>query len=70
MQNEESCHRVKKRVEARTGFYTHATIYVAANSLFIIINLTSSSQGLWFKGPLIGWGIGVGFHTLGTDVFC
>jgi ABC-type uncharacterized transport system fused permease/ATPase subunit len=69
MQNEESYQRVKKRVEAKIGFYTHAAIYVVVNFLLIIINLTTSSQYLWFKWPLIGWGIGLGFHALGTYVF-
>jgi hypothetical protein len=37
--------------------------------LLIIINLSSSSQNLWFQWPLIGWGIGVLFHGLGVFVF-
>jgi ABC-type uncharacterized transport system fused permease/ATPase subunit len=64
MQNEQSCHRVKKRIETKIGFYTHATIYVVVNSLFSIIRLTASSQCLWFKGSLIGWGIGADFHAM------
>lgn len=69
MQNGESYQRVKKRVEAKIGFYTHAAVYVVVNFLLIIINLATSSHYLWFKWPLIGWGIGLGFHALGTYVF-
>ena len=69
MQDEESYHRVKKRVEAKLGFYTHAAVYVVVNFLLIIINLTTSTQYLWFKWPLVGWGIGLAFHALGTYVF-
>jgi hypothetical protein len=32
--------------------------------LFIVINLASSPQYLWFKWPLIGWGIGLFFHAM------
>jgi len=41
MQIAESYHRVKKRVEAKIGFYTPAAIYVVANFLLIINNLTA-----------------------------
>jgi len=32
-------------------------------------NLITSSQYLWFKWPLIGWGIGVFFHALAVFAF-
>ena len=37
--------------------------------LLIAINLNTSSQHLWFKWPLLGWGIGLSFHALGVIVF-
>ncbi len=69
MKNQEAYQRAKKRLEAKFGFYTHLSIYIVVNLLLIIINLSTSTQYLWFKWPLIGWGIGVFFHALGVFVF-
>lgn len=69
MENQEAYQKAKKRVEAKIGFYIHLAVYVVVNILLIIINLLTSSQYLWFKWPLIGWGIGVFFHALVVFVF-
>lgn len=37
--------------------------------MLIIINLSTATEYLWFKWPLLGWGIGVVFHALGVFVF-
>jgi len=67
MQNKESYQRVKKQAAAKIGFYTRAAIYVFVNSFLIIINLSTSSQYLWFKWPLTAGCIGdnnIGLNTL------
>jgi hypothetical protein len=69
MENQDAYQRATKRVEAKLGFYIHLTIYIVVNILLIIINFSTSTQYLWFKWPLIGWGIGVLFHALGVFVF-
>jgi energy-coupling factor transporter transmembrane protein EcfT len=69
VKNQEVYQKAKKRVEAKIGFYFHLAVYVAVSTLLIIINLLTSSQYLWFKWPLMGWGIGVFFHGLGVFVF-
>jgi hypothetical protein len=69
VENQEAYQKAKKRVEAKLGFYIHLAVYVGVNILLIVINLLTSSQYLWFKWPLIGWGIGVLFHALGVFVF-
>ncbi len=56
-------------MEAKIGFYIHLAVYVGVNALLIIVNLTNSPQYLWFKWPLLGWGIGVLFHGLAVFVF-
>jgi hypothetical protein len=68
MKNQEAYKKAEKRVEAKIGFYTHLAVYIAINILLIIINLITSDAYLWFKWPLIGWGIGVFFHALGVFV--
>ena len=69
MENHEAYKRAKKRVEAKLGFYIHLAVYIVVNILLIIINLSTSTEYIWFKWPLIGWGIGVFFHAIGTFVF-
>jgi hypothetical protein len=69
MENREAYEKVRKRVEAKIGFYIHLAVYVGVNVLLIIINLSTSSGYLWFKWPLLGWGIGLFFHGMSIFVF-
>lgn len=67
MEKPDAYKRAKKRAEAKIGFYIHLAVYVVVNVLLLVINLTASPQYLWFKWPLMGWGIGLFFH--GMSVF-
>ena len=49
---------------ARVGFYAHLTVYLLVNALLIGINLGTSTQHLWFKWPLLGWGVGLLAHAI------
>ena len=69
MENQKTYLRAKKRVEAKIAFYLHLAAYIVVNLLLIIINLATSTGYLWFKWPLLGWGIAIGFHALMTFVF-
>ena len=69
MEDREAYEKAKKRVEAKIGFYIHLAVYVGVNVLLIIINLSASPQQLWFKWPLLGWGIGLFFHGMSIFVF-
>jgi hypothetical protein len=64
MEDQDGYRKAKGRVEAKLGFYWHLGVYLAVNALLIIINLSTSTEYLWFKWPLLGWGIGVFFHGL------
>ena len=66
MENQEAYQRAKRRVEAKLGFWWHLGVYLAVNALLLVINLSTSAEYLWFKWPLLGWGIGVFFHGLGA----
>ena len=48
----------------RPGFLTHLSIFIAVNTLLVIINLTTSPQYLWFVWPLLGWGVCLAFHGI------
>lgn len=69
MANQEAYQRAKERAEAKFGLYVHLTIYIAVSIVLTIVNLSTSSEYLWFKWPIIGWGIGVFFHALGVFTF-
>ncbi len=58
--------RAKKVAGAKIGFYIHLTAYVAVNALLVAINLATSTEHLWFKWPLLGWGVGVLVHAIVT----
>ena len=47
----------------KAGLYIHATVYAAVNALLITINLSTATGRLWFKWPLLGWGIGLLAHA-------
>jgi hypothetical protein len=66
MEHQEAYERAKKRVEAKMGFYIHLAVYIGVNLLLIAINLVTAPDQLWFKWPLMGWGIGLFFHGLGV----
>ncbi len=69
MENREGYESARKRVETKIGFYIHMTVYVGVNVLLVVINLLTSPQYLWFKWPLLGWGIGLFFHAMSVFVF-
>ena len=66
-QNEERYFKAKKQVEEIKGFYGNLTAYIVINIFFLILNLKTSPEHLWFFWPMLGWGIGVIVH--GFKVF-
>jgi hypothetical protein len=66
-QTEERYYNAKKKVEEIKGFYGNLTSYILINLGFLIVNLITSPDHLWFFWPLIGWGVGVIIH--GMKVF-
>jgi len=69
MENSGAYQSAKKRVEAKMGFYTHLTVYVAVILLLMVINFLSSSSTIWFHWPMLGWGIAVVLHAFAVFVF-
>ena len=64
---QERYYQAKKRVEAIKGFYGNLIAYIIFNGFFLVLNLLTSPNELWFYWPLLGWGVGVLFH--GMKVF-
>lgn len=56
--------KAKYKVEKLKGFYGNLTSYCIVIPLLMLLNLTTSSNYLWFFWPMFGWGIGVVFHAI------
>jgi hypothetical protein len=54
----------ERRVNARIGFWIHALVYVAVNTLLVTVNLTTTPHVFWALFPALGWGIGLLAHGL------
>ncbi len=61
---QERYYQAKKRVEELKGFYGNLISYIIFNTFFLVLNLLTSPDELWFFWPLLGWGIGVLFHAM------
>jgi hypothetical protein len=58
--------QAERRVDARRGFWSHATVFVIVNTGLAVLNLLSSPHYLWFLWPLFGWSIGLAAHAWGV----
>jgi class 3 adenylate cyclase len=55
-------HAAIERIQAKRGFWVHATVYVAGNLLLIAIWAITSRGYFWPIWPLLGWGFGLGMN--------
>lgn len=58
----EKLRTARRNVGMKMGFYIHATVYVLVNAFLTAVNLASSGGQVWFKWPLLGWGLGLAIH--------
>ena len=66
---DEKYEKARKRVEEIKGFYSHLIVYVIVNIGLFLLNLFTNPGNWWFYWVIIGWGIGLFFHAMGTFVF-
>jgi hypothetical protein len=50
----------RRRAGAKLGWFIHATVFIAVNTLLLTISLASSKP--WAMFPLAGWGLGLAIH--------
>lgn len=55
-----------ERLEAKRDFWMHFFIYLAVNTLLVIIWAVTSRGFFWPIFPMAGWLIGLGAHALET----
>ncbi len=59
--------RAAARVEELKAFYNHLIIYIIINAVLASINYYVDQWRFpWFLFPLLGWGIGLISHAVGT----
>lgn len=59
--------KAKERVDELKKFYGHLWSYIMIMSVLAVINyLTNGFRYPWFLWAAFGWGIGLGFHAIGT----
>ncbi len=49
---------------ARLGFFIHLAVFLLVNAALAGINFATSTTCLWFKWPLMGWGVGLIIHAV------
>ena len=50
----------RRRAGAKLGWFIHAAIFAAVNTLLVAISLASGKP--WAIFPLAGWGLGLAIH--------
>ena len=64
MKNQKSKQTAQQNAKPKVEFRIHLINYIVINTLLAIINLTLTPEYIWFKWPLLGWGIGIILHGI------
>ena len=64
MNNQKTEQTAHQNAKAKVEFRIHLINYIVINAILAVINLTLTPGYIWFKWPLLGWGIGIIFHAL------
>jgi hypothetical protein len=64
MKNQNAQQTALDRTKAKAEFRVHLINYLVINTILAVINLIFTPEYLWFKWPLLGWGIGLVFHVI------
>ena len=52
-----------ERIERKREFHAHLLAYVLVNTMLVGIWAVTGAGFFWPIFPLLGWGIGIGFHA-------
>jgi hypothetical protein len=51
-----------RRVRSLRAFYTHVTVYLVANFVLLLIDVSTLGEP-WFYKPLLAWGLVLALHA-------
>jgi hypothetical protein len=54
----------RRRAGAKLGFYVHAGVFALVNLALYAVSERYTPSLMWNVWPLMGWGIGLAFHSL------
>jgi hypothetical protein len=63
---EELRERAITRLKKKRDFRGHVFIYVAVNTMLVVIWAVTGAEFFWPIFPILGWGMGVAFHAWNT----
>ena len=63
---EELRQRAVRRLRKKAEFRSHLTSYVLVNALLVGIWAITGQGYFWPIWPILGWGVGIGFHAWET----
>jgi hypothetical protein len=58
--------RIRNPIGAIAGFGVHLVVFIIAAMFFFQLNMRNEGSKIWWYWPVLGWGIGIAFHALGT----
>ena len=58
--------RALERIEKKHEFHAHLLAYLLVNGMLVGIWAVTGAGFFWPVFPLLGWGIGLGFHAWDT----
>ena len=64
--NREEIERMRSRVQAMRGFYTHLLLYLLINLTLLIVNTVRNPETCWCHYTALGWGVGLLSHWWGV----
>jgi hypothetical protein len=66
--DEELRERALQRLRKKSEFRSHLTSYVLVNAALVVIWALTGGPGsyFWPIWPILGWGVGIGFHAWET----
>ena len=60
IEEDEATRAARKRV---TGFGLHLVGYFLVMAVLVVINLTATTEKVWFVLPMVGWGSVLAIHA-------
>ena len=58
--------RAVQRLRKKAEFRSHLTSYVLVNGALVVIWALTGAGYFWPIWPILGWGVGIGFHAWET----